>query len=95
MAYKVLNKSNEYFKEQQSRLRDGDDQERQWYDDVKGLEQGEYVVCTKWEQVENILDSFDDNEDFRIEEVRGTFFVLPTNTTTFQKNQFNKAIEIS
>ena len=48
-------------------------------EEIKELEKGEYSIVTKWEDVEIILESFEDNEEFEIEELEnGMFVILPT-----------------
>ena len=36
---------------------------KELYDNVQAILQGEYTVCTGWEQVERLLECFDNNDD--------------------------------
>ena len=61
---------------------------------VEAIQQGEYTICCNWDEVENLLNCFDNNEDWAIEELsNGMFAILPENTTTQQKNKFKELIK--
>lgn len=88
MAYKVLNARKENIE-----LKNLDDNTRA---NVEAIQQGEYTICCTWEEVEKLLDCFNsDNEfnDWQVEGLsNGMFAILPENTTTQQKNKFEKLI---
>lgn len=88
MAYKLLNPRKENIE-----LKNLDDNTRA---SVEAIQQGEYTICCNWEEVENLLDCFDSDNDFdnwQIEGLsNGMFAILPENTTTQQKNKFEKLI---
>ena len=86
MAYKLLNARKENIE-----LKNLDDNTRA---NVEAIQQGEYTICCNWEEVEKLLDCFDNNEDWAIEELtNGMFAILPENTTTQQKNKFKELIK--
>lgn len=86
MAYKVMNARKENIE-----LKNLDDNTRA---NVEAIQQGEYTICCNWEEVEKLLECFDNNEDWIIEQLSNEMFaVLPTNTTTQQKNKFAKLLE--
>lgn len=88
MAYKLLNPRKENIE-----LKNLDDNTRA---NVEAVQQGEYTICCNWEEVENLLDCFESNNNFdnwQIEGLsNGMFAILPENTTTQQKNKFEKLI---
>ena len=85
MAYKLLNTRKENIV-----LANLDDSTRA---NVEAIQQGEYTICCNWDEVEKLLDCFDNNEEWTIEELtNGMFAILPENTTTQQKNKFKKLI---
>ena len=45
-------------------------------EEIKELEKGKYPIVTNWEDVEIILECFDDNEDFEIEELNNGMFAI-------------------
>ena len=48
-------------------------------EEIKVLEKGEYSIVVSWEDAEIVLESFEDNEEFEIEELEnGMFAILPT-----------------
>ena len=86
MAHKLLNARKENIV-----LANLDDSTRA---NVEVIQQGEYTICCNWDEVEKLLDCFDNNEDWTIEELtNGMFAILPENTTTQQKNKFKELIK--
>ena len=86
MAYKLLNARKENIE-----LKNLDDNTRA---NVEAIQQGEYTICCNWDEVEKLLDCFDNNEDWTIEELtNGMFAILPENTTTQQKNKFKELVK--
>ena len=89
MAYKLLNARKETVE-----LKNLDDNTRA---NVEAIQQGEYTICCSWLEVEKLLECFtSDNEfdDWAIEGLsNGMFAVLPSNTTTQQKNKFLELIK--
>ena len=60
-------------------------------EEIKELEKGEYSIATKWEDVEIILESFEDNEEFEIEELEnGMFAILPTYCLKGARKKFDE-----
>lgn len=88
---KKYNIPNAHFESIKETLRKGTEADQQLYDDVNQIIVGNFTHCTKWEQVENILDCFDDNDDFDIREVDGVFFVQGV-TGTAKKRMFEADI---
>ena len=87
MAYKLLNKTAEGFN-----LKDVEDENL--FNFVENIKQGEYEIIPNWDYMEKLFDIFPDNEDWEIEELSsGMFLILPTNTTTFQRNKFKEILE--
>ena len=89
MAYKVLNARKENIE-----LKNLDDNTRA---NVEAIQQGEYTICCDWDEVEKLLECFESNNDFddwQIEGLsNGMFAVLPSNTTTQQKNKFKALLQ--
>ena len=63
---------------------------KELYDNVQAILQGEYTVCTGWEQVERLLECFDNNDDWDIRQAGNVFFVLADTASTKEKNLFDK-----
>lgn len=60
-------------------------------EEIKELEKGKYSIVTNWEDVEIILECFDDNEDFEIEELNnGMFAILPTLCLKSARKEFDE-----
>ena len=86
MAYKVLNTRKENIE-----LKNLDDNTRA---NVEAIQQGEYTICCNWEEVEKLFECFENNEEWQIEGLtNGMFAILPSNTTTQQKNKFKELIK--
>ena len=89
MAYKVLNERKENIE-----LKNLDENTRA---NVEAVQQGEYTICCNWEEVEKLLDCFESNnefDDWQIEGLsNGMFAVLPSNTTTQQRNKFKELVK--
>ena len=67
------------FRKEEINLNNFVDDKEYLTEEIKELEKGEYSIVTKWEDVEIILESFEDNEEFEIEELEnGMFAILPT-----------------
>lgn len=88
MAYKLLNARKENIE-----LKNLDENTRA---SVEAVQQGEYTICCNWDEVEKLLDCFESNNEFDDWKIEGLtndmFAVLPSNTTTQQKNKFEKLI---
>ena len=61
-------------------------------DNFTRVKKGGIAVCENWEQVEQILECFNENDHWQIEEFKGTFYIL-SNPKTRQLNRFNKFIK--
>ena len=85
MAYKLVNKTNgnELTKYNKENL---DFDGVMFFDNIDQIKQGKIAVCTKWEQVMDLLDCFDNNDDFTIEEIKGVFYVVQPEYDTTDKN---------
>lgn len=85
MAYKSVNKTNgnELLKYDKKNL---DFDGMMFFDNIDQIKKGEIAVCTDWEQVMELLDCFDNNDDFTIEEIKGTFYVVQPEYDTFDKD---------
>ena len=60
-------------------------------EEIKVLEKGEYSIVVDWNDVEAILESFEDNEEFEIEELEnGMFAILPTLCLKKARKEFDK-----
>ena len=60
-------------------------------EEFKALEKGEYALITSWEDVETILEGFEDNEEFEIEKLsNGIFAILPTYCIKSARKEFDK-----
>ena len=59
-------------------------------EEFKQLEKGDVAFITCWEDVEKILEGFEDNEDFEIAELsNGIFAVLPTLCIPSARKEFD------
>lgn len=59
--------------------------------EFKELEKGNVAFITCWEDVEKILEGFEDNEDFEIEELsNGIFGILPSLCVKSARKEFDK-----
>lgn len=89
MAYKLLNTRKENIE-----LKNLDENTRA---NVEAVQQGEYTICCNWEEVEKLLDCFESSNEFDDWQIEGLsnemFAVLPSNTTTQQKNKFKELIK--
>ena len=85
MAYKLVNKTNgnELTKYNKENL---DFDGMMFFDNIDQIKQGKIAVCTEWEQVMELLDCFDNNDDFTIEEIKGAFCVVQPEYDTVDKN---------
>ena len=60
-------------------------------EEIKELEKGGYSIVVDWNDVEAILESFEDNEEFEIEELEnGMFAILPTLCLKKARKEFDK-----
>ena len=60
-------------------------------EEFKALEKGDYALVTSWEDVEVILEGFEDNEEFEVEELsNGIFAILPTLCIPSARKEFDK-----
>ena len=60
-------------------------------EEIKELEKGGYSIVVDWKDVEAILESFEDNEEFEIEELEnGMFAILPTLCLKKARKEFDK-----
>ena len=60
-------------------------------EEFKALEKGDYALVTSWDDVEVILEGFEDNEEFEVEELsNGIFAILPTFCTKSARKEFDK-----
>ena len=65
-------------------------------DNIQTAKTGKIVTCTKWEQVAEILDCFDNTDNWIIEEVQEVFYITTNPKNTKQVNKFKnfkKALE--
>ena len=64
------------FKKEEINL-DNFTQEKEYLaEEIKVLEKGEYSIAVSWEDVEIILESFDDNEEYEIVELENRMFAI-------------------
>ena len=59
-------------------------------DNIQTAKMGKIVTCVTWEQVSEILDCFDDTDNWLIEEIQGTFYIVTDMKNTKQVNKFKK-----
>lgn len=60
-------------------------------EEFKALEKGDYALVTSWEDVETILEGFEDNEDFEIAELtNGIFAILPNYCIKSARKEFDE-----
>lgn len=60
-------------------------------EEFKALEKGDYALVTSWDDVEVILEGFEDNEEFEVEELsNGIFAILPTFCIKSARKEFDK-----
>lgn len=59
-------------------------------DNIQLAKQGKIFSCSKWEQVEEILECFDNNEEWTIEEIGSMFYVNTNPSNTRQLNTYKK-----
>jgi hypothetical protein len=60
-------------------------------DNLTYIKRGDVAICHTWEQVDELLSCFDDNDDFEIEQFEGMFYIFAGKTgkqRTQQKNRF-------
>lgn len=85
MAYKSVNKTNgNELKKYDKKNLDFDGM--MFFDNIDQIKKGEIAVCTDWEQVMELLDCFDNNDNFTIEEIKGTFYVVQPEYDTVDKD---------
>lgn len=79
---KVVNKTNGMEVEKLEKVY-GDDfyQCETFQDALHQIKFGLWAVVPNWEMVDNLLDCFDDNEDFIVEKVGNTFYVCRPDET--------------
>lgn len=93
MAYKLINETRKDFN-----IKNVEEERR---DELKGyvetIKQGEIEIVPTWELVDELLEIFPENEEWRIEELRnGMFAILPLNSARAKNQTFqqNKLIEL-
>ena len=62
-------------------------------DNLTYIKWGDVAICHIWEQVDELLSCFDNNDDFEIEQFKDMFYVFAGKTEkqrTQQKNRFLK-----
>jgi hypothetical protein len=63
-----------------------------FFDNIQAAKNGKIVICQNWEQVEEIMECFDNNEDWLYEKFKDCFYVLTSkpesNQRTAQLNKF-------
>ena len=60
-------------------------------EEFKALEKGDYALVTSWEDVEIILEGFEDNEDFEIAKlINGIFAILPNYCIKGARKKFDE-----
>ena len=62
-------------------------------DNLTYIKWGDVAICHTWEQVDELLSCFDNNDDFEIEQFKDMFYVFAGKTEkqrTQQKNRFLK-----
>lgn len=62
-------------------------------DNLTYIKWGDVAICHTWEQVDELLSCFDNNDDFEIEQFKGMFYIFTGKTEkqrTQQKNRFLK-----
>lgn len=62
-------------------------------DNLTYIKWGDVAICHTWEQVDELLSCFDNNDDFEIEQFKGMFYIFAGKTEkqrTQQKNRFLK-----
>lgn len=60
-------------------------------EEIKALEKGDYALVMNWEDVETVLESFEDNEDFELAELsNGIFAILPTLCIKSARKEFDE-----
>lgn len=60
-------------------------------DNLTYIKWGDVAICHTWEQVDELLSCFDNNDDFEIEKFEGMFYIFSGKTAkqrTQQKNRF-------
>ena len=60
-------------------------------EEFKALEKGNYALVTSWDDVEVILEGFEDNEEFEVEELSNDIFaILPTFCVKSERKEYDK-----
>ena len=60
-------------------------------EEFKALEKGKVALITSWDDVEIILEGFEDNEEFEIAELsNGIFAILPTYCLKSARKEFDE-----
>lgn len=59
-------------------------------DNLKLAKSGKIFSCDKWEQVEEILECFDNNDEWIIEELNAMFYVNTNPSNTRQLNTYKR-----
>lgn len=64
-------------------------------EEFKALEKGELALVTNWEDVEKVLEGFEDNEEFEFAKLsNGVFAILPTFCIKSARKEFDNMILI-
>lgn len=85
-------KSEEAYEEYIERVeRNTDYKALMFFDNIQAAKNGKIVICQNWEQVEEVMECFDNNEDWLYEEFKGYFYVLTSIPESKQRTaQLNK-----
>ena len=60
-------------------------------EEFKALEKGDYALVTSWDDVEVILEGFEDNREYEVQEVSShSFAILPTLCLKGARKEFDK-----
>lgn len=82
---RTLNKTNNFDRENVT------EQMKSYIDNIK---QGGYEIATKWEEVEQLLEIFPDNEGWEINQLsNGMFAILPTVSTRVSRKEYEQLLE--
>lgn len=93
MATKIYSKTNSNYTLEGKRTDEMNEHERLLADNVCAIKRGQMVWCNKWEQVDDLLNVFDNNEDWGIVDIDGVFLVCPIpNCSRVTKARFQKVI---
>ena len=57
-------------------------------DNIQAAKTGKIVICKTWEQVDEILDCFDNTDAWIFEKIQGVFYIITEPTNTRLNNKF-------